>query len=126
VHIRYLYGAISDWNALFREAYRVTKPGGWIESFEASSVFQSDNDTVVPGTAMYEWGRVLIEAGKKSGRPFTVYEDDLQQKGLTAAGFVDLKVTEGKSPLSGWMTEPKWRNIGIYSQAAFEQDIEGE
>lgn len=30
VHIRYLAGSIQDWPALFREAYRCTKPGGWI------------------------------------------------------------------------------------------------
>lgn len=96
VHIRYLYGSIADWNELFKEAYRVTKPGGWVETMEPSSMFHSDNDTVVPGTAMYEWGRVLNEGGRKSGRPFSVLEDNLQQKGLEAAGFVDLKVVEGQ------------------------------
>jgi len=40
VHVRYLYGSIPDWDALFKEAYWVIKPDGWIES---------DNNMVVPG-----------------------------------------------------------------------------
>ena len=96
VHMRYLYGSIPDWYALFKEAYRVTRPGGWIETIEPDCMLHSDNDSVVPGTAMYEWGKVLKAGGQKSGRTFTVVEDGLQQKGLTAAGFVDLKVIEGK------------------------------
>ena len=94
--MRYLYGSIPDWYALFKEAYRVTRPGGWIETIEPDCMLHSDNDSVVLGTAMYEWGKVLKAGGQKSGRTFTVVEDGLQQKGLTAAGFVDLKVIEGK------------------------------
>jgi len=31
-----------------------------------------------------------------------------------------------QSPLNGWMSEPKWKEIGVFSQVAFDQDIEGE
>ncbi|KAK5656086.1 hypothetical protein OQA88_5225 [Cercophora sp. LCS_1] len=98
-----------------------------------------------PGTVLYEWGKVFNESGKRSGRTFSVVEDELQEKGLKAAGFVDLKVIEGKvkmpepfpfwhsfaltdglqSPLTGFMKAKKWKEIGTYSPWAFEQDIEG-
>jgi SAM-dependent methyltransferase len=143
IHMRYMYGSVADWDALFAEMYRATKPGGWVETMEPSSQFESENNTVVPGTALYEWGKVFYEAGRKSGRTFSVVEDGIQEKGLTAAGFVDVKVIEGKvgcqtyafqgfaltdslqSPLNGYMKEKKWKDIGMYSQVAFEQDIEG-
>ncbi|KAK4446200.1 S-adenosyl-L-methionine-dependent methyltransferase [Podospora aff. communis PSN243] len=125
IHMRYMYGSVVDWNALFAEMYRATKPGGWVETMEPSSQFESDNNTVVEGTALYEWGKVFYEAGRKSGRTFSVVEDGIQEKGLKAAGFVDVKVIEGKSPLNGYMKEKKWKEIGMYSQVAFEQDIEG-
>ncbi|KAJ4265934.1 hypothetical protein NW764_015443 [Fusarium oxysporum] len=32
VHMRYLIGAITDWGALFKEAFRCCKPGGFVES----------------------------------------------------------------------------------------------
>lgn len=34
VHMRCLYGSISDWPALFRQAFTHISPGGWIESSE--------------------------------------------------------------------------------------------
>jgi len=125
VHMRYLYGSIPDWDQLFKEAYRVLKPGGWVETMEPSCMIQSDNNSVVPGTAMYEWGKVLEAGGKKSGRTFSVVEDGLQQKGLKAAGFVDLKIKEGTSPLNGYSTDKKWKEVGTWAQVAFDQDIEG-
>ncbi|KAJ4015028.1 hypothetical protein NW766_005356, partial [Fusarium irregulare] len=38
VHVRYLFGAIHDWPALFCEAYRCCAPGGWVQSCEADYV----------------------------------------------------------------------------------------
>ncbi|KAK0649230.1 S-adenosyl-L-methionine-dependent methyltransferase [Cercophora newfieldiana] len=125
VHMRYLFGSFSDWNALYREAYRVTKPGGWIESFEASSQFTADDGTVPEGSPMHQWGKVYDEAGKKFGRSFSVIDDNVQVPGIEAAGFVDLKVIDGKLPLNGWMKDPKWKEVGQFAQLALEQDIEG-
>jgi len=101
VHIRYLFGALSDWNALYREAFRVTKPGGCIESFEASSQFVSDDGSVAEGSPINQWGKVFVEAGKRFGRSFSVIDDDVQVPGIEAAGFVDVKVVEGKVSYHG-------------------------
>ncbi|KAK7425572.1 hypothetical protein QQZ08_008013 [Neonectria magnoliae] len=32
MHMRYLYGSVPNWFDLYRRAYQVLKPGGWIES----------------------------------------------------------------------------------------------
>ncbi|RYO88793.1 hypothetical protein DL766_002976 [Monosporascus sp. MC13-8B] len=91
VHIRWLVGAIPDWNELFQQAYKTLKPGGYLESKESSALLRSDDGTVPVGSALDQWGRVFWEAGKKFGRSFRVLEDDVQRKAMEAAGFVDIK-----------------------------------
>ena len=96
VHMRYLLGAIIDWNELFRQAYRSLRPGGWLESYEAAVTQESDDGSVEEGSAMDQWGKLFHEAGRKTGRSFRVYEDRLQKKAMEAAGFVDIQVWEFK------------------------------
>ncbi|KAF5011811.1 hypothetical protein FDECE_2101 [Fusarium decemcellulare] len=125
VHMRYLFGSITDWNALFGNAYRVCKPGGWVESYEPTVVAESDDDTVQPGSAHSEWGKFFIEGAKKMGRSCTVVEDDVQRKSMEAAGFVDIQFVDKKVPIGGWPEDPKQKQIGQYLQASLEQDLEG-
>lgn len=96
VHMRYLFGSIPDWDALFSNAYRVCKPGGWVESYEPTIVAESDDGSVTPDSAHAEWGKFFIEGSKKMGRSCTILEDDLQRKGMEAAGFVDIKFVDKK------------------------------
>ncbi|KAH7190040.1 S-adenosyl-L-methionine-dependent methyltransferase [Fusarium oxysporum] len=125
VHMRYLYGSISDWSALFKEAFRVCKPGGWVESYEASPRMESDDGTVNETCAINEWGKFFIEGGKKLNRTFEIIDKDLQQKGMEEAGFVDVKVWDFKAPIGGWPRDPRLKQIGQFAQAALEQDYEG-
>ncbi|KAG5802858.1 hypothetical protein H9Q74_012761 [Fusarium xylarioides] len=97
IYMRYLYGSISDWSALFQEAFRSCKPGGWVESFEASAMLESDDDTVKEGSAMSEWGKFFIEGGKRLGRTFTILDDDLQKKGMEDARFTDIQTRNFKA-----------------------------
>jgi ubiquinone/menaquinone biosynthesis C-methylase UbiE len=109
IYMRYLYGSISDWSALFQEAYRSCKPGGWVESFEASPCLESDDDTVKEGSAMSEWGKFFIEGGKRLGRTFTILDDDLQKKGMEDAGFTDIQTRDFKvSTISTVHSQMSW------------------
>ncbi|OBS27835.1 hypothetical protein FPOA_01778 [Fusarium poae] len=125
VYMRYLYGSISDWPALFREAYRVCKPGGWVESYEASPRMESDDGSVTEGCAINEWGKFFIEGGRKLNRTFEIIDKDLQKKGMEEAGFVDIQVWDFKAPIGGWPKDPRLKEIGQFAQAALEQDYEG-
>ncbi|MBE3044961.1 methyltransferase domain-containing protein [Candidatus Bathyarchaeota archaeon] len=91
VHIRYMAGSIKDWPFLFKEAYRCTKPGGWLQSFDANGIVDSDDGTVKPNSAIQQWGEFFIEGGKALGRPFTLLDDNTQRLGMEAAGFVDIQ-----------------------------------
>ncbi|EMT72066.1 Phosphoethanolamine N-methyltransferase 1 [Fusarium odoratissimum] len=125
IYMRYLYGSISDWSALFQEAFRSCKPGGWVESFEASPCLESDDDTVKDGSAMSEWGKFFIEGGKRLGRTFTILDDDLQKQGMEDAGFTDIQTRDFKLPIGSWPKDPKMQEIGNFAFAAMDQDLEG-
>ncbi|KAF4451325.1 demethylmenaquinone methyltransferase [Fusarium albosuccineum] len=62
-HMRYLIGSIKNWPSLMKEAFRVCKPGGYVESFEGSLDMESDDDTVPKRSAMADWGPIFKEAG---------------------------------------------------------------
>jgi len=153
VHIRYLVGAIPDWTALLKEAYRCTKPGGWTQTCEADVTFHSDDNTVEVNPTLETWGKLFREGGRKFGRSFTVLEDDLQQKGMKEAGFTDIQVVNYKVwevplglfvllfevradttvccclrqlPVGGWPADAKLSEIGRYVQLTIESDIEGK
>lgn len=89
--MRWLVGSIADWTALFKEAYKSLKPGGWVETYEPSATVESDDNSVLPGSAMSQWQKFFVEGGRKMGRPFTVFQDELQKKAMQEAGFVDIE-----------------------------------
>ncbi|KAM5385501.1 hypothetical protein ACJZ2D_000700 [Fusarium nematophilum] len=97
VHMRWLVGSIRDWNALYAEAFRCYKPGGWVESYETSSTITSDDGSVQDDSAMGQWGKFFTEGVKKLGSTFTVVEDGTQKKELEKVGFVDLQEFDFKA-----------------------------
>ncbi|KAH6995780.1 S-adenosyl-L-methionine-dependent methyltransferase [Ilyonectria sp. MPI-CAGE-AT-0026] len=125
VHMRFLYGSVPDWNSLFKKAYQVCKPGGWIESHEGDPMGYSDDDTLKDGTALAEWGKFFHEGGKKLGRIFTPLPGNLQEKGLEAAGFIDIQSKTSKVPVGDWPKDEKLKEIGRFTQLSIETDVEG-
>ncbi|KAM0216543.1 hypothetical protein ACHAQD_007775, partial [Fusarium lateritium] len=125
VHLRYLVGCIPDWDKLFKEAYKVLKPGGWIETFEASPTIESDDGTVKPDSAMARWAPIFIEASKKIGNTFTVIAEDIQRSGIESAGFTDVKQWNSKQPLNPFPKDPKLKEIGQFGELFSTQDTEG-
>ncbi|KAH6897447.1 S-adenosyl-L-methionine-dependent methyltransferase [Thelonectria olida] len=125
VHMRYLYGSVPDWYDIFEKAYRVCKPGGWIESYEGDPMCHSDDGSLKDGSAITEWGKFFYEGGKKLGRIFTPIPDSLQEKGMQAAGFVDMHSETIKVPVGDWPKEERQKEIGRFIQLGVETDVEG-
>ncbi|KAK7408530.1 hypothetical protein QQX98_009290 [Neonectria punicea] len=127
VHMRWLIGCVTDWTALFQQVFRALKPGGWIESFECNGFFESDDGTVTPESAMAQWGSFFREGAKKLGSKasFTVVRDEVQRKALKETGFINIQEEPIKIPISPWAKDRKNREIGEFSKAAIENDIEG-
>ncbi|KAH6690116.1 S-adenosyl-L-methionine-dependent methyltransferase [Verticillium dahliae] len=126
VHMRLLFGAITDWPALFREAYRTARPGGWCQSCEAECLIRSDDGSITPDTAMgSSWSRLFVEGGERLGRSFTVLSDELQRQGMQEAGFVDLHEVNFKIPIGDWPLDPKLAEVGQWVRLTMEHDLEG-
>ncbi|KAK7427272.1 hypothetical protein QQZ08_006208 [Neonectria magnoliae] len=125
VHMRYLIGCIPDWTQLFKEAFKVIKPGGYLETFETTPNITSDDGTMKPDSACARWGPTFIEASKVIGRTFTVIEEGIQRKAMEEAGFVDIQEWEFKCPLSPWAKNPKYKEIGQFCSLFATQDTEG-
>ncbi|KAF4998317.1 hypothetical protein FDECE_11834 [Fusarium decemcellulare] len=95
-HMRYLIGSIKDWPSLMKQAFRVCKPGGYVESYKGSPDIESNDDTVPEGSAMADWGPIFKKAGVKIGRPFTVLHEDLARGTMKEAEFVDIESRDFK------------------------------
>ncbi|KAI0018998.1 S-adenosyl-L-methionine-dependent methyltransferase [Xylariomycetidae sp. FL0641] len=126
VHARYLVGAIKDYDAFFNEAYRVCKPGGWVQTAEPEVDFRSDDNTVPEDSAMKTfWERLYHEATQKMDVSFEILTEDLQRKGMEQAGFEEITVKEFKLPVGGWPADPKLSEVGQYVQLTLLNDVEG-
>ncbi|KAF4341197.1 demethylmenaquinone methyltransferase [Fusarium beomiforme] len=125
VHLRYLVGCVPDWDRLYEQAYKALKPGGWIESFEASPHIESDDDSVKPDSALAQWAPIFIKASKTIGNTFTVLAEDLQRSGIEKAGFTDIKQWDSKVPLNPFPKDPKLKEIGQFGELFSTQDTEG-
>ncbi|KPA44789.1 methyltransferase [Fusarium langsethiae] len=125
VHIRYLFGAIQDWPALFREAYRCCAPGGWVQSCEADIHFYSDDGTTDNEPALKTWNDLYESAGIETGRPFFLQREAIQERGITEAGFTEVRIFDYKLPVGGWPNNRKLAETGEFVRLTMENDLEG-
>ncbi|KAK1762048.1 S-adenosyl-L-methionine-dependent methyltransferase [Phialemonium atrogriseum] len=125
VHIRWLNGSIDDWGMVFKEAYRICKPGGFIESFEGAPCLESDDGTVKDTDAVGQWGKIFVEYGRRSGRSFTTVSSGIQKKAIQEAGFVAIEEKDIKTPIGDWSQDPTLKDIGRYAHLALTKDVEG-
>ncbi|RGP75400.1 hypothetical protein FSPOR_756 [Fusarium sporotrichioides] len=125
VHIRYLFGAIQDWPALFREAYRCCAPGGWVQSCEADIHFYSDDGTTDNEPALKTWNDLYESAGIETGRPFFLQREAIQERSITEAGFTEVRIFDYKLPVGGWPNNRKLAETGEFVRLTMENDLEG-
>lgn len=123
IHIRELFGCIPDWDFFFEEAYKHTKPGGWIEIVEHSVQPIADDGTMGPDHFYHTWGKTVIEMGDRFGKTFTIWEEAKER--MESAGFVDIVEVEYKWPMNGWSQDKKMKNIGRWNQLRLHDGIEG-
>lgn len=139
VHIRCLYGSVSDWPALYRQAYEYVpktewdlattsefptpasqltshshiKPGGWIHQLETSIQFKSDDDSFPPNSALLEWSDLFISTTEKFGKTMRVI--DSMKRWITDAGFEHVREVRYKVPVGPWSSDPKLKELGKWN-----------
>ncbi|KAK1851997.1 methyltransferase domain-containing protein [Colletotrichum chrysophilum] len=120
VHIRGMTSSISDWPAFLEKVYNGIAPGGYMELFEGHARTQSDDGSLTPEHAMWQWADKLDECCKILGRPF-VHVPSLVPM-LKEAGFVDVKIVPFKWPVGPWAKDPHYKELGEW---AFANALEG-
>ncbi|KAK3400621.1 S-adenosyl-L-methionine-dependent methyltransferase [Sordaria brevicollis] len=125
VHIRWLTGTIKDWYGLYAEAYRCTKPGGWIEHLDADGTWYCLDGTMPEDSAMGQWGPIWKKLSGYLGNEFDIVSSDIMTNGLKEAGFTNISTEEYYIPLAPWSDDPKLKQIGLYLSVALTHDIEG-
>ncbi|GAB7348091.1 hypothetical protein MBLNU459_g6116t2 [Dothideomycetes sp. NU459] len=123
VHVREMFGSISDWDAFAREALRCTKPGGYVEIVEHSTWPVSDDETIGPDHFYSLWGRTVEELSAKWGKSFSVWKNSKDI--LERAGFVDVVEKQYKWPVNAWPDDRKLQHIGHLNHIRLQENIEG-
>ncbi|EFX00374.1 hypothetical protein CMQ_7376 [Grosmannia clavigera kw1407] len=127
VHLRWLCGSVKNWTELFKQAYRVLKPGGYIETFDFDGHITSDDGTVTEKTAISQWSQIFEGGARKLGMnvSFNPIKEGLQHKALVEAGFVNITEKAYKLPISEWSDDPLLHEVGRYMYVTLANDTEG-
>ncbi|KAH0605714.1 uncharacterized protein H6S33_004171 [Morchella sextelata] len=123
VHIRYLNGSIRDWDRLFQQAYRHTRPGGWIELQECDIELYCDDNTLPPDSMLLEWFVLINKAATASERPFIKTQHF--KSWLERAGYVNVKDKLFKVPINRWPKDKKMKELGHYEIMNIAEGLEG-
>ncbi|KAB8279603.1 SAM dependent methyltransferase [Aspergillus minisclerotigenes] len=122
VHVRGLYGCVSDWDEFYRKAYKHIKPGGYIEQLE-QSIKGKSNDVTTNGTTYNEWVQHFLKAGDTFGKTFRIV--DKAKDRIKKAGVVDVVECRYKCPIGPWPKDPHVKLLGMLNRVYAEEDIEG-
>ncbi|KAK4212666.1 putative methylase [Rhypophila decipiens] len=136
IHLRFLLGSVPDWPALYAEALRCLKPGGWLEHSDFTIRLCCDDGSVSIGSqddpsssCVYTtWNEFFAQAGEKTGRTFMVTDKDAHIDAMKSAGFEEadkIFTRNFKLPLGTWAADKRWKEIGAFNKASCEQGLEG-
>ena len=136
IHIRELFGCVSDWDDFLAQAFTHTKPGGYVEIIEHSVTPNSDDGTMDDDCFYIKWGNTAVELGKRCGKSFTIWKESKTR--MERAGFVDVVEKRYKWPVNGWPSpafrtdgndgDKNWRRLrelGVWNQLRMYYGVEG-
>lgn len=123
VHIRGLFGSVADWPALYREAFKHIKPGGYIEQVEWSVHNRSIHGPLDPDSVLARWSQYAVQIGNTSGKTFEIAENMAGH--IRDAGFVDVFEKRYKWPVGPWSSDPRMKDIGRWNLLNWEEGMEG-
>ena len=123
IHVRALYGSITDWPAFYKQVYAHLKPGGWYEQVEYGAEWLTDDDSIPPGHVLHEVAAYTIQAGEKMGKTFVIR--DLMKDYVVQSGFVNVVEKRYKMPIGPWARDKTLKEIGRWHLLETDQGLEG-
>ncbi|KAF4467285.1 mRNA 3 -end-processing YTH1 [Fusarium albosuccineum] len=125
IHARRMTGSITDWYDFAKQAFDASKCDGYFECHEISMRFMSDDGTLEGCNVMKQWRDFWVKVGNELNRSFKVAEDGTLSKAMRSAGFADVKTHVYKMPVGLWPKDPQYKEVGRYTRAALDEDLEG-
>ncbi|KAI8252236.1 Secondary metabolism regulator LAE1 [Colletotrichum sp. SAR11_239] len=127
IHIRHLEASISDWPALYKQAFDHLNPGGYIEIKELDIEDHSQAlGQDLPQDHVYRrWAKVFFEATDKLGKSIQQSRNHGIAKALREAGFVDIVEKKWPIPIGAWPADPMLKEIGECNWMYLDQSLEG-
>ncbi|GAB1202927.1 hypothetical protein APSETT445_001551, partial [Aspergillus pseudonomiae] len=122
IHGRELAGAVSNFEKLFRQAFRHLKPGGYFEMQSFRVEVYADDDSLNRAPYTTKMCSLMQEASVKFGKPMANMDEWADR--LTKEGFEDVTCRIIKVPISPWPLDKKQKDIGKYFQAQQMQGIQ--
>ncbi|TDZ40530.1 putative methyltransferase tdiE [Colletotrichum trifolii] len=120
---RAMIGSYKSWPDMIAKAFDNLEPGGYLELQDNTYPMKCDDGTMTDESKIYQWSKLMVESTDAIGRSVTEASSFKQM--LENAGFVDVVEKKEKWPLGPWPKDPRYREIGDWSQAAFFQGLEG-
>ncbi|KAE8405228.1 S-adenosyl-L-methionine-dependent methyltransferase [Aspergillus pseudonomiae] len=122
IHGRELAGAVSNFEKLFRQAFRHLKPGGYFEMQSFRVEVYADDDSLNRAPYTTKMCSLMQEASVKFGKPMANMDEWADR--LTKEGFEDVTCRIIKVPISPWPLDKKQKDIGKFFQAQQMQGIQ--
>ncbi|KAJ9665692.1 hypothetical protein H2201_004176 [Coniosporium apollinis] len=123
IHARYLAGSLKDWPRLLQQAYRFTKPGGWVEFQDFDMRFYTTSGEFRPGCAMDQWSTEIITGIKSFG--LEPEPGPLLEGWVKDAGFENVSHKLLPIPVGTWPKNKKLKEIGAFDLVQFLDGLEG-
>lgn len=114
VHQRHMVGAISDWDRLFRQAFRQIRTGGYYEAQEFRVWFHSQGSQLPDDSSIQLWQHHLTEGTKAFGKSLNIVEQ-LAEK-MSNAGFSGVHEEVLKVPIGPWPKDRRLKRVGQWMQ----------
>jgi hypothetical protein len=99
------------------------EPGGWLELQDLNFPFRSDDETLKPEHALYQWSEFMLEASTKAGKPIN-FSSQFEQL-MKDAGFVNVTAKALKWPSNSWPKNNKKKKLGLWQGGNLAYGIEG-
>lgn len=86
------------------------EPGGYLYQFELTFPTVTDDNSWPEGSALKEWGELIVLAASNIGRSSNAAQLFIPQ--LEAAGFENIIQTRSRWPTNRWPKDPKMKELG--------------
>ncbi|KAH8592330.1 S-adenosyl-L-methionine-dependent methyltransferase [Bisporella sp. PMI_857] len=122
IHARHISVAMKNMPQLCAEAFRCTKPGGWIEFQEMLMKSHCDDDSMPPDYGVTRWLDTMKAA-------LAVLGPDLHgavkhEQYLKDAGFINVQQRTFKIPIGTWPKNKTLKTVGLYGRMMIYDGLE--